>query len=212
MASTTSFKMVLSAWRDICIQFMRTTIVSQTSGYIAPILPIILCAPKFLDGSMTLGAVMQAASAFTIVQGAFNWLVDNFPRLADWTASARRIASLQSSLDELEHAEIGNGGRINRGEGKGAALRLRNVSVKLDDRTALVVGAEVAIMPGEKVLITGNSGSGKSTLVRALAGLWPWGEGHIETPVRAKLCLLPQQRICANWHTPTGRQLSRPGP
>ena len=89
-----SFKTVLRAWRDICIQNMRTTIVSQTSGYIAPILPIILCAPKFLDGSMTLGEVMQAASAFTIVQGAFNWLVDNYPRLADWTASARRVASL----------------------------------------------------------------------------------------------------------------------
>ena len=59
---------VLRRWRDICIQTMRTTIVSQTSGYIAPVLPIILCAPKFLDGSMSLGEVMQAASAFTIVQ------------------------------------------------------------------------------------------------------------------------------------------------
>ena len=153
-----SFKVVLSAWRDTCIQLMRTTIVSQTSGYVAPILPIILCAPKFLDGSMTLGAVMQVASAFTIVQGAFSWLVDNFPRLADWTASARRIAALQLSLDELEQAEIGNGSRISRGEGKSAALRLRNVSVKFGDRTALFVGAEVAIMPGEKVLITGEFG------------------------------------------------------
>src|SRR6516225_2396297 len=35
-----SFKIVLRAWRDICIQTMRTTIVSQTSGYIAPVLPI----------------------------------------------------------------------------------------------------------------------------------------------------------------------------
>ncbi|HKE95785.1 MAG TPA: SbmA/BacA-like family transporter, partial [Povalibacter sp.] len=43
-----SFKTVFLAWRDVCIQTMRTTIVSQTSGYIAPILPIILCAPKFL--------------------------------------------------------------------------------------------------------------------------------------------------------------------
>jgi vitamin B12/bleomycin/antimicrobial peptide transport system ATP-binding/permease protein len=38
-----SLKMVLRAWRDICIQTMRTTIVSQTSSYIAPVLPIILC-------------------------------------------------------------------------------------------------------------------------------------------------------------------------
>jgi vitamin B12/bleomycin/antimicrobial peptide transport system ATP-binding/permease protein len=187
-----SFKTVLRAWRDICIQTMRTTIVSQTSSYIAPVLPIILCAPKFLGGAMSLGEVMQVASAFTIVQAAFNWLVDNYPQLAGWTASARRVASLQASLDELERAEIGRVGRINRCEGKGAALRLRGLSVTLDDRT-LVAGAEVAIMPGEKVLITGESGLGKSTLVRALAGLWPWGGGEIELPAGAKLLLLPQR-------------------
>jgi putative ATP-binding cassette transporter len=187
-----SFKTVLRAWRAICIQTMRTTIVSQTSSYIAPVLPIILCAPKFLDGAMTLGAVMQAASAFTIVQGAFNWLVDNYPQLAEWTASARRVASVQMSLDELERAEIDRAGRINRCEGKGAALRLHNLSVTFDDRI-LVAGAEVAIMPGEKVLVTGESGSGKSTLVRALAGLWPWGKGDIEIPAGAKLLLLPQR-------------------
>jgi putative ATP-binding cassette transporter len=79
---------VLAAWRDIAVQTMKTTSVSQTSGFIAPVLAIILCAPKFLDGSMTLGQVMQAASAFTIVQGAFNWLVDNYPKLADWPRRA----------------------------------------------------------------------------------------------------------------------------
>jgi vitamin B12/bleomycin/antimicrobial peptide transport system ATP-binding/permease protein len=187
-----SFKTVLRAWRAICIQTMRTTIVSQTSSYIAPVLPIILCAPKFLDGAMTLGAVMQAASAFIIVQGAFNWLVDNYPQLAEWTASARRVASVQMSLDELERAEIDRAGRINRCEGKGAALRLHNLSVTLDDRI-LVAGAEVAIMPSEKVLVTGETGSGKSTLVRALAGLWLWGKGDIEMTAGAKLLLLPQR-------------------
>jgi hypothetical protein len=29
--------------------------VNQTSGYFAAVLPILLCAPKFPDGSMTLG-------------------------------------------------------------------------------------------------------------------------------------------------------------
>jgi len=165
-----SFQLVLSAWQAICTQFMRTTIVSQTNGYAAGVLPIVLCAPKLLDGSMTLGAVMQAASAFTIVLAAFNWLVDNYPRLADWIASARRIGSLQVSLDELECAEIGSGARISRSEAKGAALRLCNLSVRLKDRRTLVA-TEVTIIPGEKVLVTGESGSGKSTLVRALAGL-----------------------------------------
>jgi vitamin B12/bleomycin/antimicrobial peptide transport system ATP-binding/permease protein len=189
-----ALRKVLRTWRDICFQNMKTTMVSQTSSYIAPVLPVILCAPKFLDGTMSLGQVMQAASAFTIVQAAFNWLVDNYPKLADWTASAHRAASLMASLDGLEAAETSEIGRIERSdEGEGAALRLRDLSVTLDDGTAVVDDTDVAVKPGERVLIAGESGTGKSTLVRAIAGLWPWGGGSIEVQKGAKLMLLPQR-------------------
>src|SRR6202011_5625595 len=190
-----ALRKVLRAWRSIGFQNMKTTIVSQTSSYIAPVLPVILCAPKFLDGTMSLGEVMQAASAFAIVQGAFNWLVDNYPKLPDWTASARRVASLMTSRAAPEAAETGDQvGRIGRNaEGEGAALRLRDLSATLDDGTAMVDDADVAIKPGERVLIAGESGTGKSTLVRAIAGLWPWGGGTIEVQKGAKLMLLPQR-------------------
>jgi vitamin B12/bleomycin/antimicrobial peptide transport system ATP-binding/permease protein len=189
-----SFRQVLREWRALCGQHMRTTIVSQGSSLIAPVIPILLTAPKFLDGSMTLGQIMQAASAFTIVQTAFGWLVDNYPRLAEWNAGARRVASLMVSLDALERAETGDGvGRIKRGEAKDAALRLRDLSVTLDDGTAVVNEAEVAIEPGERVLVAGESGTGKSTLVRAIAGLWPWGEGEVEIKQGARLFMLPQR-------------------
>jgi vitamin B12/bleomycin/antimicrobial peptide transport system ATP-binding/permease protein len=79
-------------WRQICFETIRTTFVSQTSGFIAPVLPIILCAPKFLDGSMSLGEVMQAASAFTIVQTAFNWLLIIIP---SWRTGPRRRIALR---------------------------------------------------------------------------------------------------------------------
>src|SRR6185503_18542963 len=190
-----SLRKVLRSWASVAAQTMKTTVVSQTSSYIAPVLPIILCAPKFLDGSMSLGEVMQAASAFTIVQGAFNWLVDNYPKMADWTASARRAASLMVALDALEEAEEGDGvGRIsvNR-EGEGPALRLHDLSVRLNDGTAVVGDTDVAIEPGERVLIAGESGSGKSTLVRAIAGLWPWGGGEIQVQRDSRLFLLPQK-------------------
>lgn len=191
-AVDTALATVVERWREICVQWMRTTFVSQTSGYIAPVLPILLCAPKFLDGSMTLGQVMQAASAFTIVQGAFNWLVDNYPRLADWTASARRVSSLMVSIDALEQAEA-SGGRIERSSTTHAAMRLNGLSVTLDDGTAVVKDAEVVIEPGERVLVAGESGTGKSTLVRAIAGLWPWGDGTVEVGRDARLMLLPQR-------------------
>ena len=186
---------VLRGWAEIARQNMKTTVVSQTSSYIAPVLPIILCAPKFLDGSMSLGEVMQAASAFTIVQGAFNWLVDNYPKMADWTASARRVASLMIALDALEDAEKSEGvGRITIDrEGGDPALRLKDLSVRLNDGTAVVDDTDVSIAPGERVLIAGASGSGKSTLVRAIAGLWPWGGGAIEVKKGARMFLLPQR-------------------
>src|SRR5438552_6865412 len=190
-----TFTKVLRQWARLAGQHMRTTLVSQGSSLIAPVVPLLLSAPKFLDGNMTLGQVMQAASAFTIVQGAFGWLVDNYPRLADWNACARRIASLMMSLDGLERAEIGDGvGRIKRGETEGEAmLSLKDLSVTLDDGTAVVGEAEVLVEPGERLLVAGESGTGKSTLVRAIAGLWPWGGGSINLHPDRRLFMLPQK-------------------
>ena len=190
-----TFANVLRHWARLAGQHMRTTLVSQGSSLIAPVVPVLLCAPKFLDGSMTLGQVMQAASAFTIVQNAFGWLVDNYPRLADWNACARRIASLMMSLDGLERAERGDGiGRIKRGEtGEEAMLSLKDLSVTLDDGTAVVGETEVVIEPGERLLVAGESGTGKSTLVRAIAGLWPWGDGSVNFHPDRRLFMLPQR-------------------
>src|SRR5882724_8519681 len=190
-----TFTKVLRQWARLAGQHMRTTLVSQGSSLIAPVVPLLLCAPKFLDGSMTLGQVMQAASAFTIVQTAFGWLVDNYPRLADWNACARRIASLMMSLDGLERAEQGDGiGRIKRGETEGdAMLTLNDLSVTLDDGTAVVGEAEVVIEAGERLLVAGESGTGKSTLVRAIAGLWPWGGGSVNFHPDRRLFMLPQK-------------------
>jgi putative ATP-binding cassette transporter len=84
-------------------------------------------------------------------------------------------------------------GRIQRNQTQGCAVRLRDLSVTLDDGTAVIDEAEVDIEPGERVLVAGESGTGKSTLVRAIAGLWPWGEGSIDIQSGAKLFLLPQR-------------------
>ncbi|WP_292859220.1 ABC transporter ATP-binding protein/permease [Mesorhizobium sp.] len=190
-----TFAGVLKRWARLTGQHMRTALVSQGSSLFAPVVPVLLCAPKFLEGSMTLGQVMQAASAFAIVQGAFGWLVDNYPRLADWNASARRIASLMMSLDGLERAEQSDElGRIKHGETKGdAMLSLDDLSVTLDDGTSVVKETEVVVEPGERVLVSGESGSGKSTLVRAIAGLWPWGSGSVNFHPDRRLFMLPQR-------------------
>ena len=188
---------VITAWRWMCGQYMRTTVISYGNFVLAPVVPLILCAPKYLAGTMSLGEVMQAATAFVTVQQSFNWLVENYPKMADWTASVNRVAAMMVSLDRLELAESPDvSGRIHHTRTPdldAPALRLRGVSVTLDDGTAVVGDAEVDIWPGEHVLVVGESGTGKSTLVRAIAGLWPWGEGTVETREGAKLFFMPQK-------------------
>ncbi len=182
---------LMSAYHNLAKQYMRTMSVSHGNYVIASVIPIILCAPKFLAGTMTLGQVMQAAAAFIQVQYAFNWIVDNYPRLAEFTASARRVASLMVSLDRLDQSQAS---AITRGEdSEGAAIRLKDVKVELTDGTVVIEDADVIVKLGEKVLLAGDSGSGKSTLVRAIAGLWPWGEGEIMLKPGSKLFMMPQK-------------------
>jgi putative ATP-binding cassette transporter len=97
-----ALRQVLLRWRQLCRQLMGTTMVSQTDVLLAPVFAWILCAPKFLAGSMMLGELTQAAAAFVMVQVAFNWVVDNYQRLADWRSSAYRVATLLQALDDVD--------------------------------------------------------------------------------------------------------------
>jgi putative ATP-binding cassette transporter len=97
-----ALEQVMTHWRAFCWQLMRMTLVSHTNSLVAPSIGLLLCAPKYLAGTMTLGSMVQAAAAFVIVQGAFNWIADNYGRMAEWASSARRVASLLVSLDQIE--------------------------------------------------------------------------------------------------------------
>ena len=90
---------VMRQWRRLRGQHVRTTLVSHGNSLLAPLVGLILCVPQYLSDAMSLGEVTQAAAAFAAVQGAFNWLVDNYPRLAEWASSASRVGILLLGLD-----------------------------------------------------------------------------------------------------------------
>lgn len=92
---------VIDRWRELCVQLMQTTLVSQGNVLLAPVIAWVLCAPKYLVGTMSLGEVAQVTAAFVIVQAALNWLVENYSGLADCLSSINRVAALLLALDHL---------------------------------------------------------------------------------------------------------------
>lgn len=78
------------------------TWLTNGNGALVPVVPLLLAAPKYLSGDMSLGGVVQVAAAFVQVQIAFNWVVENFMRIAEWLASARRVIDLVEAIDRLE--------------------------------------------------------------------------------------------------------------
>src|SRR5256714_866203 len=167
-----TYSTVVARWRDLIVQDMRVVTISRGSAQLCSVVPILLCTPRYFDGTMTLGAIMQVASAFAIVQGALSWFMENYTRLADWTASARRVGALMLAIDAVEASEAAGAIGIERRPDGRAALYLNDLSVSLDDGGQIVRRANATIRRGERVLITGESGTGKSSLIRAIAGCW----------------------------------------
>ncbi len=101
-AIDTALRAVISVWLAYCWQLMRLTVVTQTNSLLTPMVGLLLCMPKYVSGAMLLGEVVQAAAAFVVVQVACNWFTDSYARLAEWAASANRVASLLLALDQID--------------------------------------------------------------------------------------------------------------
>ncbi len=101
-----TYSRVVAAWLRVIRQQGVIALVLNTNGALFPIVPLLLIAPKYLAGDVTLGAVMQVVAAFSAVQAALIWFVDNFVRLAEWFASVTRVDELQEALEGVDIGTI----------------------------------------------------------------------------------------------------------
>jgi putative ATP-binding cassette transporter len=188
-----TFAEVAARWIAVVGQQAKMTWIINGNAVLAPVIPLLIGFPKYLAGDLSLGELMQVATAFVQVQLALNWFVENSVRIAEWFASAQRVVGLNGALDDLE-ASLGSATNetILLGESPDASLRIENLVIKQRNGRLMVDAPEVTIEQGQKVLVKGESGTGKSTLIRAMAGLWPWGTGQILRPKGARIAFMPQ--------------------
>lgn len=184
------FKMLLdNFWKLVNKQ---KQLVFLNSGYsqIAIIFPFVVAMNRYLTKEVTLGGLMQVASAFGRVQDSLSYFVDMYSSIAQWQAVVMRLTYFGRHMHEVsQQAERFHVERFAAAD----VVEVNNMQINLPDGKPLLENISFTLHPGHNVLIKGVSGSGKSTLLRAISGIWPFVDGKIFLPERDKLMFIPQK-------------------
>jgi putative ATP-binding cassette transporter len=186
------FKNIYSNWWGIMKRQKQLTWFTSGYGQLAVIFPFVVAAPRFFSGSIPLGGLMQTASAFGYVRESLSWFINVYPVFAEWKATVDRLIGFHRAIQAAHEAQQLNPG-VQLAQGSEAVLQLDGVQLGLPNGETLVEEANLGIVPGSRILIQGPSGSGKSTLFRAIAGIWPFGQGRVLHPAHFDGLFLPQR-------------------
>jgi len=186
------FANVVRNWYGIMHRTKRLTFLTAGYNQVAIIFPFLVVSPVYFFGAMTLGGLMQVASAFGQVQSSLSFFVTAYTNIADWKAVLDRLAGFEASIDWARGLDQ-TAPRVELISDGGDALHVEDLAVSVPSGQEIVRVKDLSIELGERVLVTGPSGSGKTSLFRALGGVWPFGEGSIRIPKGANLLVLPQR-------------------
>ena len=150
------------------------------------IIPLVIQAPRFFAGQLTLGDVQQTASAFGQVESALSFFRLAYDDFASYRAVLIRLNGL---LDADAEARTLPSVRLEEGDG----LDVRDLTVRLPGDSVLIDDLDLSLTAGDTLLVSGASGSGKTTLLRSLSGLWPFADGVVRRPLGDDALFLSQQ-------------------
>ncbi|WP_246796530.1 ABC transporter ATP-binding protein/permease [Burkholderia perseverans] len=191
------FQRIRDNWWRLMAYTRRLNFVLNFYGQLAIIFPLVVAAPRYFAGAFSFGVLMQITNAFSTVSDSFSWFINSYGTLVEWRATINRLREFMrvtrsSHLKETLSPATEHGG-INLHYVDAPSLTTRGLRLALPNGAPLSTIADVTVEPGSRWLVRGPSGAGKSTLMRALAGLWPFGNGAIDAPVGARMMFVPQQ-------------------
>ena len=202
------FKHVFANFWDIMKRQKQLTWFTAGYSQVAIIFPVVAAAPRFFGKQILLGGLMQIVNAFSSVQSSLSFIITSYTDIATWQAITNRLSGFQTDLVGTGSRSSGNRSepwsaasvarpkgspphrsvsrstnqsqpdQIKFTQGK-LGLTVDDLDINLPDGAPLLRGIKTTVNPGEALLVTGPSGTGKSTLLRAIAGLWPFGQGEV---------------------------------
>jgi putative ATP-binding cassette transporter len=184
------FAKVRDNWITIMGRQKRLTFFTAGYNQVQVIVPILAAGPVYFTGAITLGGLMQTASAFGRVEGALSFFVKAYPQLALWKSVIERLDGFERSIADAASPQ---GALEVADNGSECSITATALNLMKPCGSPLLKIETLDLTAGEATLVTGRSGTGKSTLLRVLAGIWPHAQGRVEIPIGARLLVLPQR-------------------
>ncbi len=175
-------------WQDLMRLHIYLNASSNGFALVSVLVPIVALAPKVLSGELSIGTLMQDLGAFTETAAAIAWFARSYPDLFKLSAAVQRLTAMQAAMREPEPQGI----RVDAAAAA-AVVDAQGVALALPTGRVLTRVDALTIASGERVMVRGPSGVGKSTFLRAIAGLWPFGAGHIGLAAGLRMMFMPQK-------------------
>jgi len=160
-------------------------------NYLIQLIPALIVAPLFIRGELhDFGVITQSAMAFATLLGALSLIVTQFQSISAFTAVTSRLNGLS---DAMEQARDRKPSDIVVEERPGG-LEFDQVCLdSADGKRQLIAGLNLVIRPGERWVVSGGEDEPKVALLRATAGIWEKGRGHIARPTLDETLFLAER-------------------
>ena len=185
------FRSVVTNYYSLVFVQARLMFFTAFFGQYSSFIPYAIAAPFYFSKKISLGVLQQVASAFGHVNQSLVFFVTYYQSLAEFKSVLDRLTTFDK---DLAHGEgMTSFVRMPNAADAASNLALQGVSLRLPSGQPIMQKLDLQLTKNQSVLLTGPSGSGKSTLFRAVAGIWPYGDGFVQVPRDADILVLPQK-------------------
>jgi ABC-type uncharacterized transport system fused permease/ATPase subunit len=145
--------------------------------------------PAYLSGTMTFKTYAAGSELVAELVNDCSWFVQVMPALATLKANTGRLTELAEAIERAGdsrafYRETGRHDFSYVAQEPALGLTIRDLALchRGHDAEPFLTARALTVRPGRWAYVRGQNGCGKSCLLKAIMGLWPYGEGEFALP------------------------------
>lgn len=184
-----------SIWHRINITTAKFKVFTDGYNFLSNrVVSYLPALPAYLSGAISFRTYSATSELAAELINDCSWFLQVMPAIATLRANARRLNEVADAIDVANdqarfyrQTGVHDFQRFTQDPAFGLTLKQIALRHRGHETEAFLTVPHLTVRPGEWAYLRGRNGCGKSSLLKAIAGLWPYGEGDIVLPGGANL-------------------------